>query len=230
MQIYLITNTFLTPHMYYVGQTTGCINDRMLQHIRMGIREGNRELGKALQYYGTMNFKIELLEVVEDVSANYVETMYMRQYNCLHPHGYNMKEQLPKIKLLLTGEDQIKKDENIGRGLSWNTGIEMSKYISKKISLSIEEKKKQGWINPSHGHSHSNATKEKISIKKKEYFKEKIAYNAKTWKITSEQAERYTNTLEREMGKKMYNRISKWSRENKAGLHPKLKMRVDHVH
>jgi hypothetical protein len=141
-----------------------------------------------------------------------------------------MKKQIPVVKLILTeGDDELRRQNHVA-GRPWNTGIEMGKYTSAKISKSIKEKQASGWVHPAWGKPNSPATREKISQQKQNYFKTHVAHNAKTWKITREDCvDEYTTTLERDIGKRMYNRICCWSRNHPGELHPKLKMRVDHV-
>lgn len=230
IQIYLITNTFTCPPQHYVGQTNGDIDERFTQHIREGHRNDNRELSKALQKYGTINFTVQLIESVDTAFANISETEWMIHYNSLAPNGYNMKKQIPPSRLQLTEEDIEIKRQNAEAGRVWNAGIEMGKYISAKVSNSIKEKQKNGWVNAHNGTAQSPATREKISQQKKLYFQSNVSHNAKMWKITRQRCDdEYTNTLERKLGKKLYNRICSWSRKHPDELHPKLKMRVDHV-
>ena len=48
VKIYLITNTAVNPHMYYVGLTKNELDRRLQEHITLGRHEGNKLLSDAI--------------------------------------------------------------------------------------------------------------------------------------------------------------------------------------
>lgn len=233
ISIYKITNKFITPNKMYIGQTSNSLDKRLYEHVRIGRSGVNRELSKDLVIYGTINFIIELLEIVDDDVANIVEDSYIRKLNTHYKngYGYNMKyEDIKKDKLVMKDNDSDIVRYNLNNGRPWNTNLKMGKYISEKIKKTIAKKISDGWINPGVGHLHTNESKLKISNIKKKYYTTNRPHNTINWIVSYEDGN-IINTnrlLDYLGGKKEYNKITKWSRDNKSGFHPQSKMRVDH--
>lgn len=51
-----------------------------------------RALCNAIQKYGMENFVVRTLLICDEHQLNYFEAKYIRQYNTIAPHGYNLKE------------------------------------------------------------------------------------------------------------------------------------------
>ena len=66
VKIYLITNTAVNPHLYYVGLTKNKLDRRLQEHITLGRHEGNKLLSDAIIEYGKRNFTIEVMEEVDE--------------------------------------------------------------------------------------------------------------------------------------------------------------------
>ncbi len=64
MKIYKIINTITGD--FYVGQTTKSLNERMVGHRNTANHGSNYYLHNAMRHYGYINFKIELIEIVDD--------------------------------------------------------------------------------------------------------------------------------------------------------------------
>ena len=233
IRIYKLTNTFLNPEKSYIGKTNGLLTERLKNHIRRSRTGCDREICKALEYYGTMNFKIELLEEVSDDCVFEKENFYIKKFNTHFKDGcgYNMRYEDLKKKtfIVLDEKDNKTKNTNLLNGCVWNKNIDMAKYIGDKISLTIKEKIKNGLITVN-GHKHTVESKKKISDLKKKYYETKLPHNTKKWIVEYENNDKLVvDHLVKFLGsKKEYNKITKWCRENNGKFHPKLKMRVYH--
>lgn len=82
--IYLITN--IKNNKHYVGKTKRDIFLRFQEHKWLNV---NTYIHKAIKTFGIENFKVELLEKVEDCNALNREKYYTDFYDCLYPKGYN---------------------------------------------------------------------------------------------------------------------------------------------
>lgn len=82
--IYIITN--LINKKQYVGKTKQLIEDRFNQHVYLNT---NTIIHYAILEYGKVNFKVELLETVNDDIALQKEKFYINKFNTLYPNGYN---------------------------------------------------------------------------------------------------------------------------------------------
>jgi len=65
MHIYKITNTVNGD--YYIGQTVKELNERMRGHRNTANHGSNYHLHNAMRHYGYVNFKIELIESVDNL-------------------------------------------------------------------------------------------------------------------------------------------------------------------
>ena len=164
-KIYLITNEFTDPKMYYIGRTKLSLDKRFTQHIRMGSRENNNLLHEAILEYGKRNFNIKLLDVCDDQVANDVENFYIKKYMSHYKdgRGYNMRYETADITdKNYHGTDYYLVRENLDNGLAWNKGVNFSEKSKKKIS----ETKKHRFANglyTKYGHLHTEETKKKLS-------------------------------------------------------------------
>lgn len=94
--IYIITN--LINNMQYVGQTTRTIQQRFSGHKNTAKNNtDNTYLHRAMNKYGIENFKVDKIasincDSIEELSEqlNYLEIMYIAEYNTLAPNGYNL--------------------------------------------------------------------------------------------------------------------------------------------
>lgn len=85
--IYLITN--ITTNKKYVGQTQNSVAQRFYDHCRD--KRSSRYLSSAINKHGKENFKVEEICICSDVfSLNEAETYFIKQYQTLHPLGYNL--------------------------------------------------------------------------------------------------------------------------------------------
>lgn len=66
MIIYRITNT--VNNKFYIGKTTKSLEERFLRH-KANHKHGKTYLYKAMRKHGVENFKIEALELTEDLDA-----------------------------------------------------------------------------------------------------------------------------------------------------------------
>jgi len=165
IKIYLITNHFTNPKMYYVGRTKLSLDERFSQHIKMGYKENNHLLHEAILEYGKRNFTIELLDVCDDHNANQIEDFYIKKYMSHHKdgRGYNMRyETTDNIDKNYHGVDYHIIKENIDNGLVWNKGINFSEKSKKKISETKKHRFENG-LYTKYGHFHSEETKKRLS-------------------------------------------------------------------
>lgn len=88
IKIYKITNNI--NGKIYIGQTKTSINRRFVSHKSAARRGINYILYKAIRKYGQENFKIELIEEVENNLANEREMFWIAEYNSTNnKFGYN---------------------------------------------------------------------------------------------------------------------------------------------
>lgn len=89
MYIYKITNEI--NNKSYIGQTTGSIDLRFKRHIQRLNSGSKYALYEAFRKYGLKNFKVTILEEVNDLKLlTDREIHYINKYNSLSPNGYNM--------------------------------------------------------------------------------------------------------------------------------------------
>ena len=102
-EIYKITN--LTTGKIYVGQAVSHIlnhkryrpygrDGRFKCHISEAFstkKNQSHYLNNAIRKYGVADFVVDLLEYCEIAEANEKEIHYIKHYNSLFPHGFNLK-------------------------------------------------------------------------------------------------------------------------------------------
>lgn len=87
--IYKITNNI--NNKIYIGMTVKTIEERWIEHLRDSKRENiqNRPLYKAINKYGSENFKVEELEEVLDENQLFEKEKYWIEYFEAYKYGYN---------------------------------------------------------------------------------------------------------------------------------------------
>jgi group I intron endonuclease len=189
VKIYLITNTAVNPHMYYIGLTKNELDRRLKEHITLGRHEGNKLLSDAIIEYGKRNFTIEVIEEVDESEARIKEDYYIRKYKSHYRDGcgYNMKYESCNYEKHYHGanRDQIK--ENIKNGRPWNYRISFSQQSKDKMIKTKKHRYSLG-LYTKFNTNHSQETKNKIAESKRgkkltEEHKNKIAEcsSGRTW-------------------------------------------------
>lgn len=90
MFIYLITNK--ANGKRYVGQTTGTIERRWIQHCCDAKYKQKQPISRAIRKYGIDNFTIEAIIQTDSLDElNNLEALYIRDYNTISPNGYNLE-------------------------------------------------------------------------------------------------------------------------------------------
>jgi group I intron endonuclease len=92
-----------TTGMSYVGQAKKYMGENMqkwgtsarwtrhvLESQKANLREYNYEINKAIREHGVHNFEVTKLCDCLLVELDIMEQRYIRDYNTLHPNGYNM--------------------------------------------------------------------------------------------------------------------------------------------
>lgn len=89
-KIYIIKN-YINDKVY-IGQTIQDIYKRFYQHTHPHGNNNNQIICRAIKKYGKNNFYIELVEdnIQTYEELNRLEIFYIKHYNSLYPHGYNM--------------------------------------------------------------------------------------------------------------------------------------------
>ena len=189
VKIYLITNTAVNPHMYYVGLTKNELNRRLQEHITLGRHEGNKLLSDAIIEYGKRNFTIEVIEEVDESEARIKEDYYIRKYKSHYRDGcgYNMKYETCNYEKHYHGANQEQIEENIRNGRAWNYGISFSTQSKEKMRKTKKHRYSLG-LYTKFNTNHSQETKNKIAESKRgkkltEEHKNKIAEcsSGRTW-------------------------------------------------
>jgi group I intron endonuclease len=175
VKIYLITNTAVNPHMYYVGLTKFDLDRRLQEHVSLGKHEGNKFLSDAIIEYGKRNFTIEVIEEVDESEARNKEDYYIRKYKSNHIDGggYNMRYEISNYEKHYHGANQEQIQENIKNGRPWNYGV--------SFSLQSKEKMKK-----TKKHRYSLGLYTKFNTKHTQETKDKIAESHRGKKLTQE--------------------------------------------
>jgi group I intron endonuclease len=168
VKIYLITNTAVNPHMYYVGLTKNELNRRLQEHITLGRHEGNKLLSDAIIEYGKRNFTIEVIEEVDESEARIKEDYYIRKYKSHYRDGcgYNMKYETCNHEKHYHGANQELIEENIRNGRVWNYGISFSTQSKEKMRKTKKHRYSLG-LYTKFNTNHTQETKDKISESKR---------------------------------------------------------------
>ena len=164
IKIYLITN--ICNDKKYVGQTKLDLQDRFNQHIRLGCRENNRLINEAIIEYGKRNFKIELIEEIDDSLAAEIESFYIKKYLSHYKdgNGYNMRYETSNVfEKNYYGVDKTIVENNIKNGNAWNKGISISSETKQKVSQTKKHRFEHG-LYKNYGHLHTEETKQKLSL------------------------------------------------------------------
>jgi predicted GIY-YIG superfamily endonuclease len=130
MIIYKITN--LINNKVYIGQTIQTLEKRWSHHNKLD--SNCYVLNRALKKYGKANFKIEkIAEASSREKLNKLEALYIKNYNCLSPNGYN----------LTTGGDSCVVSEQTRKKMSIAAKGIKNPFYGKKHSEEIKQKIKE---------------------------------------------------------------------------------------
>jgi len=168
VKIYLITNTAVNPHMYYVGLTKNELDRRLQEHITLGRHEGNKLLSDSIIEYGKRNFTIEVIEEVDESEARMKEDYYIRKYKSHYMDGcgYNMRYETCNYEKHYHGANQELIEENIRNGRAWNYGIGFSQKSKEKMRKTKKHRYSLG-VYKKFNTNHSQKTKDKIAERKR---------------------------------------------------------------
>jgi group I intron endonuclease len=137
MFIYLITN--IITGKYYVGQTTRTVQVRWKKHIHEAKTNNKKYLSRAIQKYGSDNFRVDVLCKCPDKRAlNDCEKFFIKMLGSSKPSfGYNMtlggeglvvtEELRERLRLLKIGKPKGPRSEEHRANLSKShLGLKMS--------------------------------------------------------------------------------------------------------
>jgi group I intron endonuclease len=169
VKIYLITNTAVNPHMYYVGLTKNELDKRLREHITLGRHEGNKLLSDNIIEYGKKNFTIEVIEEVDESEAKIKEDYYIRKYKSHYMDGcgYNMKYETCSYDKHYHGANPEQIEENIKNKKPWNYGISFSQQSKEKMIKTKKHRYSLG-LYKKFNTKHSQETKDKIAKSKRD--------------------------------------------------------------
>lgn len=98
-EIYLITNQINGKR--YIGQAHCHIGKKKVKHGTEGrwmyhlrdasLKTSTSILHRAINKYGKHNFQVKTIFICKSSQLDYYENKYIRQYNSLSPHGYNLR-------------------------------------------------------------------------------------------------------------------------------------------
>lgn len=95
--VYKITNKI--NGMMYIGETMD-FKRRIKEHCNPS---NTSLIGKAIKEFGKENFSFKIIEYCSDFSEK--EKFYIKEYNTLFPHGYNVSEGGDRTPPVLKGEE-----------------------------------------------------------------------------------------------------------------------------
>lgn len=164
VKIYLITNTAVNPHMYYVGLTKNELDRRLQEHITLGRHKGNKLLSDAIIEYGKRNFTIEVVEEVVESEARVKEDYYIRKYKShfMDGCGYNMRYETCNYEKHYHGANKEQIEDNNKNGRVWNYGINFSQQSKEKMRKTKKHRYSLG-LYTKFNTKHTQETKEKIA-------------------------------------------------------------------
>lgn len=163
--IYKIKN--LVNNKEYVGQTTGSVNKRFIDHCN---EKRNRHISNSIKTHGKDNFIIEeICSAQNQEDLNFLEVHFVKYYNTMFPNGYNHRaggnqngicsdELKSKISKAKAGKPLLKKrgekrDENyrlkISRGLGGQTIIALNTKTNEIKEYATAHATKKDGHNPS---------------------------------------------------------------------------------
>jgi len=88
-KVYIIKNKI--NNKIYIGQTKNSINTRWSGHKSRANKGSKLVIHSAMRLHGIENFDIELLYTTSSLEeANQKEYIFINEYNCKCPNGYNM--------------------------------------------------------------------------------------------------------------------------------------------
>lgn len=152
MVIYLITN--LINDKKYVGQTKTTIQKRFSRHCWKSETRKNMPITLAIQKYGKVNFKIEIICNCNSKSElDEKETYYAHYFNSFAPNGYNLKAGNGPNNMSLETREKIR-IAHIGKKVSEITRYRLSEsHKGYKVLESTKQKLSKlnkGKIPPKH--------------------------------------------------------------------------------
>ena len=138
MIIYKITNNI--NGKVYIGQTCRSLEDRMAEHVRHNIIV----VDKAIQKYGADKFTVEQIDTASDIDElNQKEQFWIQHYGSMVPNGYNQ---------CVGGDNTV--------------GFHHREESKQRMSLKKSEQY-VGEGNPFFGKTHSEASRQKMSVARK---------------------------------------------------------------
>ncbi len=158
-KIYKITN--IITDRVYIGQTTQkYLSTRWLAHLHEARRGTDRKLYKSIRKHGADNFKIEIIEEIDNSLLEEREIYWITYYNS-YKTGYNSNLGGCKQESKLVGKEELLEElykTNTIHEISKQVGISRTTIRRFLKSINIYNKGKQ--INP----GHSNNCVKKTSI------------------------------------------------------------------
>lgn len=217
----------------YVGKTIKSVEERYSEHISNGRKIlGTSKISESLRTYGTINHTVSVIDECDDSCLLEREQYWIDKLNTIYV-GYNIKnEYLEKTESLYYGDEQ-KALENLGVGNPWNKNIPMSDETKRKVSDTLKKKYSLG-LYDNYGHSHTNESKKKISMIRKQFFEDGGQNsNAKIYDVYIHGVLKFTNITKSDIIKvcgityNQFKTIRKHNREHSENVeHPKFNILI----
>jgi len=119
--IYKITN--LVNNKIYIGRTTAKNAQRRWNEHKSKSKKPRTLIEKALNKYGIINFKFEIIDQTDRQHLPTLESEYIIKLNCLSPNGYNLEVYQPD-RILTEGAKNRIQISNQGKIKSKNKSSE----------------------------------------------------------------------------------------------------------
>jgi group I intron endonuclease len=103
--IYKITN--LVTNKIYIGRTTAKNAQRRWSEHKSKSKKPRTLIEKALNKYGIINFKFEIIDQTDRQHLPTLESDYIIKLNCLSPNGYNLEVYQPDRILTEDAKNRI---------------------------------------------------------------------------------------------------------------------------
>lgn len=150
MWIYKITN--LINNKVYIGQTRRSVEDRWRDHCTLTKSKHKSLIRLAIAKYGQNSFKIEIIDTCSSLDElNTKESLYIQQYDCLSPNGYNLDsggkaynvhpDSKKKMSLAKIGKSSVHTIESRIKLSKSKTGIKFSDNHKAALSKVRKDKK-----------------------------------------------------------------------------------------
>ena len=164
--IYKITNT--VNNKSYIGKTTKSLKERIINHFYSSKYNSECYIHRAIRKYGKANFKIEIIEEVNNINLIDEKEIYWISYYNTLKEGYNMTSGGEGGKILCAKSRNKQKEKRKLQIFSEETKQKIRQSRLGKLASNATKQKLSethlGEKNGFYGKQHKNESKEKNRV------------------------------------------------------------------